>query len=183
MATAEIISRPTIRQTQCFIGGEWIPAQSGKTFDTLHPATGEVIASVAEGGWTCGMKGCRIPRNGRLRKIETGASRVRGLPASDVCGNRTMGQTIAHLAERRAATISYGDKRLLEIAMVLATQPRLVLLDEPTAGLDLTVPLVLFFDVERLAYLSIYIGVHWLVPVVVEISNQLLTDVGIVQGQ
>ena len=43
------------------------------------------------------MKGCRIPRNGRLRKKETGASRVRGLPAGDVCGNRTMGQTIAHL--------------------------------------------------------------------------------------
>ena len=49
MTTAETISRPTIRQTQCFIGGEWIPAQSGKTFDTHHPATGEVIAAVAEG--------------------------------------------------------------------------------------------------------------------------------------
>jgi aldehyde dehydrogenase (NAD+) len=49
MSTAETISRPTIRQTLCFIGGEWIPAQSGKTFDTHHPATGEVIASVAEG--------------------------------------------------------------------------------------------------------------------------------------
>ena len=49
MATAEIVSRPTIRQTQCFIGGEWIPAESGRTFDTYHPATGEVIAQVAEG--------------------------------------------------------------------------------------------------------------------------------------
>ena len=42
-------SRPRIHQTQCFIGGQWIPAQSGKTFDTLNPATEEVIASVAEG--------------------------------------------------------------------------------------------------------------------------------------
>jgi aldehyde dehydrogenase (NAD+) len=42
-------ARPRIRQTQCFIGGEWIPAQSGKTFDTLNPATEEVLASVAEG--------------------------------------------------------------------------------------------------------------------------------------
>lgn len=49
MATAEIVARPTIRQTQCFIGGEWIPAESGKTFETYHPATGEVIAQVAEG--------------------------------------------------------------------------------------------------------------------------------------
>ena len=49
MATAEIVSRPTVRQTECFIDGQWIPAQSGKTFDTIHPASGEVIAAVAEG--------------------------------------------------------------------------------------------------------------------------------------
>jgi branched-chain amino acid transport system ATP-binding protein len=39
------------------------------------------------------------------------------------------------LASSRAGTISYGDKRLLELAIVLATEPRLVLLDEPTAGM------------------------------------------------
>ena len=51
MATVtERVSRPKIRQTQCFIGGKWIPAASGKTFDTIHPATEEVIAQVAEGG-------------------------------------------------------------------------------------------------------------------------------------
>src|SRR6187431_1516305 len=41
--------RPRIHQTQCFIGGQWVPAQSGKTFETINPATEEVIASVAEG--------------------------------------------------------------------------------------------------------------------------------------
>ncbi|MEZ6109715.1 MAG: aldehyde dehydrogenase family protein [Pirellulaceae bacterium] len=40
---------PTIRQTECFIGGDWQPAHSGKTFETIHPATEEVIAHVAEG--------------------------------------------------------------------------------------------------------------------------------------
>lgn len=39
------------------------------------------------------------------------------------------------LADTRAGVLSYGDKRLLEIAIVLATRPRLVLLDEPTAGM------------------------------------------------
>src|SRR6476469_6389422 len=43
------IARPRIQQTQCFIGGQWVPAQSGKTFETIDPATEEVIASVAEG--------------------------------------------------------------------------------------------------------------------------------------
>lgn len=47
--TVETVRKPTIRQTQCFIGGQWIPAASGKTFETLHPATEEVIAQVAEG--------------------------------------------------------------------------------------------------------------------------------------
>jgi aldehyde dehydrogenase (NAD+) len=41
--------QPEIRQTQLFIGGQWVPSQSGKTFDTVNPATEEVIASVAEG--------------------------------------------------------------------------------------------------------------------------------------
>lgn len=48
-ATLQKIPTPRIRQTQCFIGGQWVPAQSGKTFDTINPATEEVLASVAEG--------------------------------------------------------------------------------------------------------------------------------------
>ncbi|MEI8071822.1 MAG: aldehyde dehydrogenase family protein [Planctomycetota bacterium] len=40
---------PQIRQTQLFIGGQWRPAQSGKTFETLNPSTEEVNAQVAQG--------------------------------------------------------------------------------------------------------------------------------------
>lgn len=43
------VKRPQVRQTQCFIGGKWVPAISGKTFETIHPATEEVICEVAEG--------------------------------------------------------------------------------------------------------------------------------------
>ncbi|HEY5311289.1 MAG TPA: aldehyde dehydrogenase family protein, partial [Pirellulales bacterium] len=50
MATITKPSRqPQIRQTECFIGGNWAPAASGKTFETINPATEEVIAQVAEG--------------------------------------------------------------------------------------------------------------------------------------
>ncbi|RMF91500.1 MAG: ABC transporter ATP-binding protein [Nitrospinota bacterium] len=38
-------------------------------------------------------------------------------------------------AETVAARLSHGEQRQLEIAMVLATQPKLLLLDEPTAGM------------------------------------------------
>jgi len=33
-----------------FINGEWLKAKSGKTFDSLNPATGEVVGSVPDGG-------------------------------------------------------------------------------------------------------------------------------------
>jgi aldehyde dehydrogenase (NAD+) len=38
-----------VRQTKMLIDGKWVDSQSGKTFQTLNPATGEVIADVAEG--------------------------------------------------------------------------------------------------------------------------------------
>lgn len=40
------------------------------------------------------------------------------------------------VADERAGTLAYGDRRRLEIAIVLATDPELVLLDEPTAGMS-----------------------------------------------
>ncbi len=39
------------------------------------------------------------------------------------------------LAEKEAQTLSYGHQRLLELAMGLALNPRLLILDEPTQGL------------------------------------------------
>ncbi len=38
--------------------------------------------------------------------------------------------------EEQASNLSYGDQRRLEVARALATQPKLVLLDEPTAGMN-----------------------------------------------
>src|SRR5258708_5024543 len=38
------------RPKKLFIGGKWVEAASGKTFDTIGPSTGEVLAKVAEGG-------------------------------------------------------------------------------------------------------------------------------------
>jgi branched-chain amino acid transport system ATP-binding protein len=43
---------------------------------------------------------------------------------------------LEHLAGRPVSEVAYGDKRRVEIAMALAQQPKLLLLDEPLAGLS-----------------------------------------------
>ncbi len=43
---------------------------------------------------------------------------------------------LADQAHRKAGELPYGDKRLVEIAIVLARDPKVVMLDEPTAGMN-----------------------------------------------
>jgi neutral amino acid transport system ATP-binding protein len=43
---------------------------------------------------------------------------------------------LARLSHERAGNLSYGQKKLLEFAAVLMADPKLVLLDEPTAGVN-----------------------------------------------
>lgn len=43
---------------------------------------------------------------------------------------------LAHLAQQRANALSYGDVALLEIALALANEPKLLLLDEPICGMS-----------------------------------------------
>src|SRR5262245_17170183 len=47
--TASQKTSPRIKQTDFLIDNEWVPSVDGGTFETLNPATGETIASVAAG--------------------------------------------------------------------------------------------------------------------------------------
>jgi branched-chain amino acid transport system ATP-binding protein len=69
-----------------------------------------------------------IVRTPRIRREENQArERARELLA--YCGLPGRGQVIAR-------SLPYGDQRRLEVARALATQPKLLLLDEPTAGMN-----------------------------------------------
>ena len=48
-AAPKSASEVTIRHTECFIDGKWVPSVSGKTFATLNPATEQEISQIAEG--------------------------------------------------------------------------------------------------------------------------------------
>lgn len=58
---------------------------------------------------------------------------------------------MAALADGPAATLAYGDVKRLELAMALAAQPKLLLMDEPTAGMSVTERLALMGLVRDLA--------------------------------
>ena len=72
----------------------------------------------------------------RSKRAEEEAIRQRSQALLDYVG-------IGRFAEYQARTLSYGDQRRLEIARALATDPKLLALDEPAAGMNATEKLAL----------------------------------------
>ena len=76
-------------------------------------------------------------------RAEEAAIRSRSLELLDYVG-------IAKYADFKARTLSYGDQRRLEIARALATDPHLIALDEPAAGMNPTEKVVLRELIDRI---------------------------------
>ena len=68
---------------------------------------------------------CRLPQ---IRKEES-ENRERAFHLLDLLG-------LARLQEQFAGNLSYGQQKLLELGRALMAKPRMILLDEPTAGIN-----------------------------------------------
>lgn len=83
-----------------------------------------------------------VLRNRRLRQAEQEVA-LRARELLQLIG-------LATRAARRAGDLPYGDQRRLELARALATGPRLLMLDEPAAGMDATETRALLELIEQI---------------------------------
>jgi branched-chain amino acid transport system ATP-binding protein len=77
-----------------------------------------------------------LERTGHGARFLREATKHRGETDEAMALLASMG--LADDAARRSAHLPYGKQRLLEIALALATRPRILLLDEPAAGIPST---------------------------------------------
>jgi branched-chain amino acid transport system ATP-binding protein len=127
----------------------------------LLPDTGEVLI---EGKRTTGMRPCDLNRLGVSRTFQLlqvfpqlsvhdnlilAGQEHQGSMFSRLIGRADAGLgeaadrmveffQLSHLAGEQAGALSYGQQKLLDAAMAFMAGPRLVLLDEPAAGVNLT---------------------------------------------
>ena len=127
----------------------------------LHPTSGEVLL---DGNRVTGMRACNLNKAGVSRTFQLlqifprlsvrenlilAGQEHQGNMLSRLFGRRDAGLgeeadrmidffKLGHLSGEMAGGLSYGQQKLLDAAMAFMAGPRLVLLDEPAGGVNLT---------------------------------------------
>ncbi|HLT25629.1 MAG TPA: ABC transporter ATP-binding protein [Zeimonas sp.] len=82
------------------------------------------------------FENCRLSAQARLQRPWDWLSSAARCDFSGTAARRALEKAgLAAQADREAGALSHGQKRQLEIAMCLATAPRVLVLDEPLAGM------------------------------------------------
>jgi branched-chain amino acid transport system permease protein len=101
---------------------------------------------------------------------EEHAARERAMEILAVFGNRLVPR-----ADHVVASLSYANRRRVEIARALASQPKLLLLDEPTAGMNPAETLELADQIKSLNRLGLSIVlIEHKLDVVVNLANRVV---------
>lgn len=164
----------TLSVSQGALYGILGPNGSGKStllrllLGTLHPATGEVrYAGRTLAGW--GRRDLArevgvVPQGEEAvfpltvrelvamgRYPHLGAWRREGAADREAIEDALVRCDVAHLSERPLATLSGGERQRARIARALAQRPRTLVLDEPTAALDVRHEMAIFELLSALA--------------------------------
>lgn len=108
---------------------------------------------------------CLGLRAGRRREAE---ARLRALEVLEFVG-------LAHQAGKVAGSLPYGHQRLLEMARALVAQPRVLLLDEPAAGMNPSETDALTGLIDRIRQRGVTVLlIEHDIKLVMEISQQVM---------
>jgi len=105
-----------------------------RTFQTVHLFPNMTVLENAMVGQHCRSRAGIFGSVARLPKVRREEQRIRerAKESLDFFGSRLAG----YRQEQPAFALSYANRRRLEMARALATDPSMVLLDEPTAGMN-----------------------------------------------
>ena len=123
-------------------GGSWARPTSLRPDQVAGAGIARTFQNIRLFGNMTAIENVQIGMHTLLKAGAMGALlRTRRVQAEEAASRETARSLLAYvglprLGETLAKNLSYGDQRRLEIARALASEPKLLLLDEPTAGMN-----------------------------------------------